>query len=142
MSLYNQFKTDKSLETEGVWIDYGNNSQGEPIRFLVARAGGRNTAFNKALQKATKPYRRAIQNDAMDEDVADRVYREVFVETVLKGWEGVEDEDGVAMPFSRGNAVKLFTDLPDLYADLRQQAMSMAIFKDEELEGDLGNSGA
>lgn len=141
MNLYSQFKTDESLETEGVWIEYGETEDGKPIRIRIARAGGANQKFAKALEKATRPYKKAIQTGTLDNKTADRLYREVFVDTIVLGWENVQGPDGKDLEFTRENVLKLFADLPDLFTDLREQASSAAIFREELLEADLGNSG-
>ena len=61
MSLYKLFKTNENLETDGIWLEYGQTADGKPIRIKIARAGGHNVAFSKALEKATRPYKKAIQ---------------------------------------------------------------------------------
>lgn len=141
MNLYNQFKTDETLETDGIFIEYGETADGKPIRIRIARAGGKNKAFTKALEKATRPHRKAIQTGSLDSATADKLYREVFVDTVVLGWENVTDENGKPLEFNRENALKVFTDLPDLFQDLRDQAANSALFREEVLEEDLGNSG-
>lgn len=141
MSLYKQFKTDEALETDGLWIEYGVTDTGQPIRIKIARAGGRNTAFSKALERATRPYRKAIQTGTLDNQTADNLYKDVFAETVVLDWINVEDQDGQPMDFKKENVVKLFNDLPDLFNDLREQAANVALFREEVLEGALGNSG-
>ncbi len=141
MSLYKLFKTNENLETEGVWIEYGANEKGEPVRIKIARAGGHNVEFAKALEKATRPYRRAIQTGTLDNKTADRLYKEVFADTVVLGWVNVDGPDGKPLEFTRENVLKLFEDLPDLFADLREQANNMALFRDETREADLGNFG-
>lgn len=141
MSLYTLFKTDANLEKDGIFIEYGEASNGQPTRIKIARAGGQNTAFTKALERLTKPYRKAIQTNSLDDKTADRVYKEAFIDGVLLGWENVEGPDGELLEFNRENAIKLFTDLPDLFRDLREQAENVALFRAEVREVDLGNSG-
>ncbi len=141
MSLYKLFKTDEHLETDGIWLEYGQNEKGEPIRIKIARAGGHNSAFSKALEKATRPYRKAIQTGLLDNKTADKLYKEVFADTVVLDWINVEGPDGKPMEFKRENVLKLFEDLPDLFADLREQANNVALFREEVREADLGNSG-
>jgi len=141
MSLYKLFKTDENLETDGIWLEYGQNEKGEPIRIKIARAGGHNSAFSKALEKATRPYRKAIQTGMLDNKTADKLYKEVFADTVVLDWINVEGPDGKPMEFKRENVLKLFEDLPDLFADLREQANNVALFREEVREADLGNSG-
>lgn len=141
MSLYKLFKTNENLETDGVWLEYGQTEKGEPIRIKIARAGGHNSAFSKALEKATRPYRKAIQTGMLDNKTADKLYKEVFADTVVLDWINVEGPDGQPMEFKRENVLKLFEDLPDLFADLREQANNVALFREEVREADLGNFG-
>ena len=142
MSLYKLFKTNENLETDGIWLEYGQTADGKPIRIKIARAGGHNVAFSKALEKATRPYKKAIQTGMLDNKTADRLYKEVFAETVVLDWINVEGPDGQPMDFNKENVLKLFEDLPDLFVDLREQAGTVALFRDEVREADLGNSGA
>ena len=143
MSLYKTFKTNESYETEGIWLEYGylDDDESKPIRIKIARAGGQNKAFAKALEKATKPHRKALQAGMLDDRVADRLYKGVFAETVVLDWMNVTDPDGNLLEFTQENVLKVFNDLPDLFVDLREQASSAALFRDEIRQADLGNSG-
>lgn len=141
MSLYKTFKTSGDLEKTGIYLQYGfvDDDPERPIRILIARAGGSNTKFARILEAKTKPYRRAIQTETMDPKMADNIFREVYAESVVLGWDNVSDVDGVALPFSKENVVKVFTDLPDLYADVREQANKAALFREAVLEEDAKN---
>ncbi len=139
MSLYKQFQTDKELEKDGIVVQYGENSKGQATEFRIARAGGANEAYTKRAEVVLKPYRRQIQTETIENKLAEKLLMGVFVDTVLKGWSNVEDEKGKDLPFTRENAIKLFTDLPDLYRDLREQSDKSALFRLEILEADAGN---
>lgn len=139
MSLYKQFKTDSNVERTGIVLQYGVNSQGKPIEIRVARAGGSNDAYVKRMEARAKPFRRQIQNETIERAVLLGLVREVFAETVVLGWEGVEDANGNALPFSRENAIKLFTDLPDLFDDVQEQAQRAALFRATMREEDAKN---
>ncbi len=139
MSLYKQFKTDAGLERLGVVLQYGQNSKGLPIGIRIARAGGTNEQYAKRMEAAVKPYRRQLQNDTMDRKVLLGIVREVFCETVILGWENVEDKDGNALAFNKANAIKLFTDLPDLFDDVKEQSERSVLFREEVREVDAGN---
>ena len=141
MNLYQMFKTNPSLESEGILVEYGMNAAGLPIRIRVGRSGGSNSRFSKGLEKATRPHRRAISSGTIDNSLAEQLYREVFAEHVVLGWENVELADGTPLPYSHDNAVKLLNELPDLYADLKEQASNAALFREELRSSDLGNSG-
>ena len=139
MNLYQQFETNRELEKTGIILDYGFNSKKQPIQIRIARAGGANERYSKLLEVRTKPYRRQIQNDTLDNAVAEKITKEVYAQTVVLGWNGVEDRDGNEMPFTQENCVKLFTDLPDLWADVQLQSTRAALFRAEILEADAKN---
>lgn len=139
MSLYRQFKTDSKLEKEGVLLEYGQNSKGKSICIRIARANSSNDAYVKRMEAKVKPHRRQIQNETIERALLVGILREVFAETVVLGWENVEDENGKDMPFTKDNCIKLFTDLPDLFEDVQEQAQKAALFRAEIREADAKN---
>ncbi len=138
-SLYNQFKTDPELEKNGLWLEYGPNSKKQEQRIRIARAGGANSQFQKRMEALTKPYRRQIQTEIIGNDVVQRLMRQAYAETVVLGWENIEGPDGADMPFTVENCVQLFTDLPDLFTDVQEQAQKAVLFRAEVREADSGN---
>lgn len=139
MSLYKQFKTDNSLEKEGILLEYGENSKGKPIAIRIARAGGANKAYEKRMEIRVKPYRRQIQNEIIETALVEKIIKEVYAETIVLGWENVEDENGNDMEFSAENCLKLFDDLPDLFRDIQEQSQRAALFRQEVREADAKN---
>lgn len=139
MSLYKSFSTNKDLERDGIVLDYGTNDAGSPIQIRIARAGGNNQKFAKVLEAKLRPHKRAMANETMDNGVAQRLLIETYAESIVLGWEGVQDRDGQDMPFNKQNVIKLFTDLPDLFTDVQQQAQKAALFRDQVREEDSGN---
>lgn len=133
-SIFNALKSDPQREVSGVTIDMG-----ELGKFHVARAGGSNTAFEKALVAATKPYRRAMQIGTMDNKLANEILAKVYAETVLLGWEGVLDENEQPFPFNKVNAQHLLTVLPELFKLVQQTAEDSALFRLDILEADAKN---
>ena len=130
---YSVFRTDKALEKEGIVLDYGD------FKIKVARAGGSNAAFQKALTSKIRPYKRQLDAGTIPDDVAEKLFLEVYAESVVLGWEGVTDEDGKPLPFSKENAVKLFSDLPDLFRDVQNQAAAISNFRAEVTEDTIKN---
>lgn len=134
------FQTDEALEAAGVTIDYG------AFWFKIARAGGGNKRFARILTAKMKPYRRLIQEDRMPEDMAQKLLHEAVANGIVLDW-GSEahgpgnmiGKDGEAIPFSESALVALFQALPDLFADLYQQANKVALFRAGEEETDAGN---
>lgn len=134
-SIYEGFATDQSAEVKGIVLDFG-----EYGRFTVARAGGSNRAYTKMLEAETRPYRRQIENGLMSAEAADAIVKKVFAHTVVLRWEDVPGEDGEFIPYSRENCLKLLTDLPELFATIRDEAAKAANFRQQDAEGDVKNS--
>jgi len=142
MSLYKQFKTDENIERTGIIVDFGD------FRVTVARAGGGNKRFAKLLEAKTKPFRRAIQTETMDPDRALDILRQVYAEAVILKWEtkvdgkfksGIEAEDGKLLPSTVANIDLTLKNLPDLFADLQEQAGKAALFRESIREDSSGN---
>lgn len=137
-SIYELFETDAAMEQEGVWINYEDFG-----KFLVARAGGANKAYQKVLEKELRPHRKMLKKrkGAIPVDIVEAAVKVAFIETVLLDWQDIKTRKGKAIKFSKENAVKLFDDLPALYEDLRDQSMDHDTFSmdDESLEDDAGN---
>lgn len=132
------FKPSGKLEQEGVWLDYGD------FRIKITRAGATNDRFKRLMNDKMKPHRRAMANDTMSDKVGDRVTREVWAESIVLGWDSplganLMPYQGAAFPFSVENCIKLFTDLPDLFIDVREQSMKMGLFLEDTAEADAGN---
>jgi len=140
-NLYDQFETDPAIEKSGVWIEYGVGTDEEPApRFLIARAGGANLAFQKMMEAKAKPIRRQLQNDLVETAQLQALEREVFAQTVVLSWQNVTDRQGNPIVFSKNAVVQLFKELPDLFQDIREQANRAALYRKHIQEIDAGNS--
>lgn len=120
--LYTMFETDTELEKEGLVLDYGT------CKITIARAGGANRKYASVLEHKMRPHRAALNSGTMDETLALRLLVEAYAEAIVLGWEKVTDRAGKALPYSKKNVVQLFTDLPELFADVRGQADRVANF--------------
>ena len=154
-NLYEMFEMDKDLEREGITVNYGS------VKFLIARAGGRNKAFKTVFGAKTKKYRHQIDNETLSDDAADRIIIESYAEAVVLGWwSRVEDKDGdpvlnakgdekwvdtitdkkgKKIKFSVAACIDLFQDLPDLFANLQQMSQKSSNYRKELDEVDEGN---
>lgn len=153
-NLYEMFEMDTDLEREGITVNYGS------VKFLIARAGGRNKAFKTVFGAKTKKYRHQIDNETLTDDAADRIIIESYAEAVVLGWwSRVEDEngdpilkkgeeqwvdtilnkEGKKLKFSVNACIALFQDLPDLFANLQQMSQKSANYRKELEEEDEGN---
>lgn len=139
MSLYSQFDSNTDKETNGVKIVMGNNEDGTEISFILCRMGGANKSYQKALEQATRPYRRQIQAETMSEDLSEEIFMKVFCKTILKGWSNVRDRNNTELPFEFETARKIFTELPELYRELQAQSSNIANYRDEVLKEEAKN---
>jgi hypothetical protein len=130
---YKLFKTNPELEMNGVTSDFGG------MFITIARSGGANKTYQQVLSKRFKPYRSQLDRDTIDPDLANKIYAEVFASTIVKGWSDVTDEDDNPLPFTFENCVKLFLDLPDLFAEVQKKAADLSLFREEEVKAISGN---
>lgn len=139
-----QFQTNPELEKSGIVIDYGD------FRIKIARAGGNNKRFAKIMDAKTKPFRRAIQTETMDNEKAMDLVREGYAEAVVLDWEtkvdgkfkqGIEDleNEGKLIEVTPTNIFKTFKALPDLFTEIQEQAQKAALFRTELKEADAKN---
>lgn len=141
MGLHKQFKTNADKEVSGVEIEFPEamNEDGSTPTFVISRMGKSNKTYSKALEAATRPYRRQVELGTMKNEVAETLFMGVFVDTILKGWKNVQDEKGEEIVFSKDAATALLTELPDVYERLQEEAKLSANFRDSALESESGN---
>ncbi len=133
-------KTDRDLELNGIWLDFGGGSQ-----IKVRRAGGANRAFAAQLAKRMRPHKRKLDAGTLDDSVAEKIMHELYFDEVLVEWTGnwpmPPDGDEVGMlEFNKYNVCWLFETYPDeIYAVVREGALDYVNFLKEQAT-DLGNA--
>lgn len=129
-NLHSMFKTSATHETQGVWFEIAPD-----VSFHLRRFGGANSdVFKQAMAKYHKPYARLIQNNSLPAEKETEIMTKVFIDVSLVDWKGVEI-DGKEAEYSKENALKLFTELPELASELVTYASEVDHFRE-----DLGNS--
>lgn len=141
---FDMFQTDRSKESEGIVLNYS-----DAFWIKITRAGGSNEHYKRILAEKLKPFRRAIQTDTIDEAASARLLREAVAEGLIMDWgTGIypngpgfipNRSGGDPIAFNVPNAVQLFTDLPDLFNDIYEQASKVSLFRVTEVEADAGN---
>ncbi len=146
MSLKKAFGTNKTKEENGTWINVCVNDDGSICRMRLARMTSRNKHFMAKIAKINKANRgTTIRKNATPTVAEDDVKKaiDVFVETILLGWEHVEEYRKEKLPafpspgkiaemeFNFENATFLLTDLPDLFELLTGEATKLENFQDE-----------
>lgn len=140
--LRKMFETKPEIETQGVIVEY---APGVEIR--IARAGGANKKFAKVLSRLSKPYRRAIQTNTIDEQILTGLFIKAYAAGIILGWTGItrdlithNDEDSdQELEFNQENVEALLQEQPNLFLDIQQTADNIAIFRSEVLEEDSKN---
>ncbi len=145
MGMYNTFKMDTEAETKGRILEY----EGSGFRVTVARAGGSNKRFKKAMEKRARPLRRAIDMEALGDDQARDMLMDVYANTVVVDWEvlngngewhhGIESEDGELLPVTPENIIATFKNLPELFNDIMEQSQRSVLFRASLREAAEGN---
>ena len=135
MNLYDHYQTNETA-TSGEWIPWGTTG----ARFKLARASAHDNAkFKNAMERRLQKYRTEIRLDVLPADVDAAATREVFAETVILDWKGVKGPDDEDIPFSRDACVQLLTDLPELFAEIKNVAADRQTFQDATVETDAKN---
>lgn len=137
------FKTSVEKEVEGAEIELpeAQNDDGTIPVFILSRTAKSNKAYSKALEAATRPYRRQIELGTMSKELADSLFKGVFVNTVIKGWRNVQDDKGKEIAFSPEAALAILSEegMDDLYERLQQEAGTLSNFRDVALEEEAKN---
>ena len=140
--LRKMFETVPSLEEQGVVLNYAPG-----VEILVARAGGSNKKFNRVITRLSKPHRRAIEAEILDEAIGNALLVDAYVTAIIKGWKGItkdlithnsadaEEE----LPFTKENVASLLTEQPNLFTDIQKVAENMRAYRIEVLESEAKN---
>lgn len=138
---YSMFETDPDLEKNGIKVDYGH------FWWVIARAGGANRRWERAIERVTRPLRRAIATETLENEVGKEALRKAFVEACVIGWGSKKHGDGVMVgkdnepiTFTKENVAKQLTDLDWLFQDLRETANKAALYRKVLQEHDEKNS--
>ena len=135
-TLYDQFETSEKAELEdGIMVEI----PGSGAQFWCKRAGGSNVEFTKYVERENRKYRAAGKQ--LDVASGEEILRNGLAHHVIFDWNNVTDRNGKAMKFSPENAIKLFTDLPDLVMIIYNQASNPDFFlaSEQTMEDDAKN---
>jgi len=137
MSIWDLFETDMNKEVEGFW-----HKVNKKIKVKLARAGGANLSFTKAMEEKTREHRKrggAFEGDNVDVELATDLMKQSFAETIILDWKGFTKKDGKPLAYSPKVAYELMVSLPDLFNELRDAAGAAANYRIEDIQDDVGN---
>jgi hypothetical protein len=132
MKFAERYKTDKKVETEGKWFDWGNGG-----RARIARIG--NPLYKEMLREEMKEYdawRRSGRT--IPEDITNSILIRCMACTIVVDWEGFSGEglddlglrfnDDKTIPYSPENATILLTEFKDFRDEIANLSTDMENF--------------
>ena len=141
--MYEGFETDPKREQDGAWLDYGS------YRVRIARAGGANKNYQKALERLSRKYRHSIKAETMSTEMQEDLLRKVYAQTVILAWEtkvndefvaGIEQRDSdELLPVTPANIIQTLENLPPLFEDIQEQAKGIALWRAALIDEIAGN---
>ena len=126
-----RWKTDETLENEGVW-----QPAGEGCELKIARLG--NPESTRLLRRYERKYRRQIDNGTLSPEKDAEITARVYAEAILLDWRGMK-ESGVEVPYSTENAFRLLNEYRELREMVADYAKDAEAYRQAELEDAEGN---
>jgi hypothetical protein len=129
-----RYSTDRNLEEEGVWVDYGDG-----LKVCVRRLSSKHS--RETRRKLEKPYSAQFRNRDMPESLQEELLNKQVSKSIVVDWEGVEDPDAPEakagekpkmLPYSEANVLRMITEFPDFRDDILTAAMAQATFAREQ----------
>lgn len=113
LDIFASYATDDNAELNGSWQQLGEGS------LLIARSGNRN--YVRLLTSKVEQNQQLLdkQDDAA-EKLSDDIMAEVFAQTILLGWSGIQYQ-GKDFPYTKENAKKAL-----LHKDFRREVDRLA----------------
>lgn len=151
---YAMFDQNEDLEKVGVVVDYGT------FRCTIARAGGGNQLFKSVFKQLSKPYRRQLDNEALDDKTSERLMADVYSRAVILKWETAKTDDdgepvlkdgktqwepvlltrdGTELQPTPENIADFLVSMPELFNDIKAMAMKASNYLKAEIEEDAKN---
>jgi len=126
-------KTDAELEVNGAWT----TDLGHGLKLFLGRIGNR--SYQRLVREYAASQRSALGPVEINEDEATAELLRIYAETILLGWEGLE-EGGETLEYSKDTAIRLLEEYPDFFRLVRAEASKIEWFRAKQIEEDAGNS--
>jgi hypothetical protein len=134
-SFLERYSTDKSMEEDGVWVDYGGG-----IKVQIRRMNS--TKSRDTRRRLEKPYTKGFRGQDLPEDLQEELLNQQIAQAIVVAWEGVPDPDDPkkAITCTPENVMKVIKAFPDFRDDIIAAAIERATFQKEQLEQTEKNS--
>ena len=125
-----KLRTNDKKELEGIWVDYSAG-----MRVKVARMSNRN--YVDFMRKISKPHRRRQRREELPTETYESLIRQAVAKCILLGWENMEDDEGVNIPYSHDKALEILKLYPDFCNDIVDMSSDAEHFREQdELDDD------
>lgn len=126
-----RYKNDDAAVEQGVWREV----EGGAAKLLIARFN--NSAHQEYLRaERVKHANKLSENSKDNDDFLIELGNRAMSKHILKGWEGILDEDGVTpLPFNEDNAYKLLSEVEEfstLVFNLSMDAEQYRLYREED----------
>lgn len=128
MDLRATYGTDAALEADGIDLHLGGGAY-----LTLARAGGGNARYEACMRRLFAPHRRALAAGTLDEKTASEIMQQAYAEAVVIGWRGIE-LDGEPLPFSVANVRRVFSEFPEVWRIVQEEANKFANYRAEDIK--------
>lgn len=118
------FKTDPVRETEGVWFDLRDG-----LRVLVARM--RNERHKQRIRELMRPHLQGARRGQLAIEIVEKMNLQAMSETVILGWENLEEDDGSPILYSSGKALELMKEYPEFAEIVSEFAGDIENYREE-----------
>lgn len=122
------FSTDAKKETGGAWVTLAKGTDGEAdLRIKLARLGNTDhEAYQRELMRSRTLVARIGDPTPAEERT---MAKDAIAACILLDWEGLQDESGDLIPFSKTKARELFDSHPDFYKVVLTEANNVTHFR-------------
>jgi hypothetical protein len=97
-----ELEVDQKIVEEGTWVS--NIPELPDVRLKVR--GSNNKDWRRMAQRLINAVPRKKRVNGLDPDEADRVSAIILLNTGLLDWEGIEADDGTAIPYDKKKAAQ------------------------------------
>lgn len=126
---FDRYNTDKGLEEEGVWVDYGEGLQVK-IRRLNSKAS------RDCRRKLEKPYAAQFRQREMPDSLQEKLLNQQVAKAIVVDWKGVPNPDkpDQMLDCTEENILKVIEDerFKDFRDDILTASMERTTFEKEQ----------
>lgn len=125
VNLFEMFSTDKESEEDGRWIELGETTK------IKVRAMG-SKAVTDLRDILMRPYQAILRAGAkIPDDKNEEVGLRVISGAVIADWQGVNNAEGVEVPYSESEAYAICKAIPKFANMVAQVSMDAQMYRDD-----------